>query len=153
MEQDLHRQAPFGKRSQIERPTFETSAHATAREDPMKPFPGFNGPVWLRQRARLVQETQRSRAAAEAVAGELERILESITDGFCSLDRSYRYQYVNRQAEEILGRRRQELVGKSALEGSPMSEAGITAVRKAMEQGETCHAQAFNLPSQCPNVR
>jgi PAS domain S-box-containing protein len=144
MEQDLHQQARLENLSQTDRRTCQTSVDATAREDPMKPFPGFTGPVWLRQRARLVQETQRSRAAAEAVAGELERILESITDGFCSLDRSYRYKYVNRLAEEILGRRREELVGKSALEGSPMSEAGITAVRKAMEQGETCHAQAFN---------
>lgn len=144
MEQDLHQKPRFGKHSQIDRPTYHTGAHATTREDPMKPFPGFSGPVWLRQRARLVEETQRSRATAEAVAGELERILESITDGFCSLDRAYRYKYVNRQAEEILGRRRGELLGKSALEGSPMSEAGIDAVRKAMEQGETCHAQAFN---------
>ena len=110
----------------------------------MRPFPGFEAPAWLRQRARLAEEAVRARAAAEAAAGELERILESITDGFCSLDRAYRYKYVNRQAEEILGRRRGELLGKSAIEGSPMSEAGIGAVRKAMERGETCHAQAFN---------
>ncbi len=110
----------------------------------MRPFPGFEGPLWLRQKARLAEEALRARKAAEAAASELERILESITDGFCSLDRDYRYKYVNRQAEEILGRRRGELLGKSALEGYPMSEAGIGAVRKAMEQGETCHAQAFN---------
>ena len=97
-----------------------------------------------RHRAQLVLAAVRARAAAETAAGELEQILESITDGFCALDRAYRYKYVNRQAEEILGRRREELLGKSALEGSPMSEAGIGAVRKAMDQGETCHAQAFN---------
>ena len=97
-----------------------------------------------RHRARLFEEAETAREAAEASAAELERILESITDGFCSLDRVYRYQYVNRQAEEILGRRRDELLGKSAIEGSPMSEAVIVAVRKAMDQGETCHAQAFN---------
>ncbi len=97
-----------------------------------------------RQRAQLIVEEEKARASAETVAGELEQILESITDGFCALDRASRYKYVNRQAEEILGRRREELLGKSALEGSPMSEAGIGAVRKAMDQGETRHAQAFN---------
>ncbi len=97
-----------------------------------------------RHRAQLVVEAERERASAETAAREIEQILESITDGFCALDRAYRYKYVNRQAEEILGRRREELVGKNALEGSPMSETGIEAVRKAMEQGEMCHAQAFD---------
>ncbi len=97
-----------------------------------------------RQRARLVVEAEKERMAAETAAGELERILESITDGFCALDRAYRYKYVNHQAEQILGRRREELVGKSAIEDSPMSEVGVAAVREAMEERETCHAQAFN---------
>ncbi len=110
----------------------------------MKPFPGFEGRPWLRQRARLAAEAKTARAAADSATNELERILESITEGFCSLDRGYRYKYVNRQAEEILGRRREELLGRNAFENSPMSEAGMDAVRKAMEQGETCHAQAYN---------
>ncbi len=58
--------------------------------------------------------TERKRA--EALLREQEQrtrtILESITDAFCTLDREWRFTYVNRQAEALLGRRREDLMGR-----------------------------------------
>jgi PAS domain S-box-containing protein len=46
-------------------------------------------------------------------AGEQARtILESITDAFYALDRDWRFSYVNRQAEKVLDRTKDELLGK-----------------------------------------
>jgi PAS domain S-box-containing protein len=41
-------------------------------------------------------------------------ILESITDAFFAVDRGWRFTYLNRQAEELLGRTRADLSGKNA---------------------------------------
>jgi PAS domain S-box-containing protein len=43
---------------------------------------------------------------------QIRSILESITDAFFALDRSWRFTYVNQQAERLLGRRRDDLLGK-----------------------------------------
>jgi len=60
---------------------------------------------------------------AEATLREQERrtqtILESVTDAFCALDRDWRFTYVNRQAEVLLGRSREDLLGKNHWEEYP----------------------------------
>lgn len=57
------------------------------------------------------------RKIAEAKLREQEQhaqtILESITDAFCALDRDWRFVYVNHQAEVLMGRNRNDLLGKS----------------------------------------
>jgi PAS domain S-box-containing protein len=45
-------------------------------------------------------------------AAEVERILESIGEGFVALDRDFRFVYVNPSAEQMLGRPREELIGQ-----------------------------------------
>jgi PAS domain S-box-containing protein len=46
-------------------------------------------------------------------------ILESIAEGFFSLDREWRFDYVNREGEIILGRGRAELIGRAIWEAYP----------------------------------
>src|SRR5262245_26002445 len=46
-------------------------------------------------------------------------ILESITDGLVTLDRAWRYTYVNAAAEQALGQRRSDLLGKCVWEVYP----------------------------------
>ncbi|HEX7465287.1 MAG TPA: PAS domain-containing sensor histidine kinase, partial [Usitatibacter sp.] len=46
-------------------------------------------------------------------------ILESIAEGFFSLDREWRFDYVNREGEIILGRGRAELIGRSIWDAYP----------------------------------
>lgn len=48
----------------------------------------------------------------EVLADRLTTTLESITDGFVTLDRDWRFTYVNRQGERILDRRRHALLGR-----------------------------------------
>ena len=40
-------------------------------------------------------------------------VLESIGDNFIALDRAWCFAYINRAAEMVLGRRREELLGKN----------------------------------------
>jgi PAS domain S-box-containing protein len=55
----------------------------------------------------LLKRQQQLRQSAAIV-----NILETITDAFVSLDRNWRYTYVNRRAGEMLGRRPEDLMGK-----------------------------------------
>ena len=99
-----------------------------------------------RHRRTLLEGTRIARRAAAKATAETDRILESIADGFCSIDRSYRYAYVNRQAESILGRRREDLVGKSALEemGAGDDPRTVGALRRAMEERQPTHLETFS---------
>ena len=62
----------------------------------------------------VVDITDRKRLEAELRhhATEVERILESIGEGFVAFDRDFRYIYVNPPAANMLGRTREELVGR-----------------------------------------
>jgi PAS domain S-box-containing protein len=77
--------------------------------------------------------TERKRLEAELRhhAAEVERILESIGEGFLALDREFRYTYINQAAEEMLGRSRSELIGRAPWEVFPAETA-----RESMRQLE-----------------
>ncbi len=51
-------------------------------------------------------------ATSERHAQELDRVLERIGDGFFALDRHWHFTYVNKRAEELFRRDRDELIGK-----------------------------------------
>src|SRR5262245_9721036 len=55
-------------------------------------------------RVRMREETERARHQANL-------ILESVTDAFFALDRNWTFTYVNRQAELLLEKKREELLG------------------------------------------
>jgi len=61
---------------------------------------------------RAVEETRKSRR-------EILAILESITDGFFALDNMWRFTYVNKRAEELLGRRKEALLFRNMWEALP----------------------------------
>ncbi|MDB5944482.1 MAG: sensor histidine kinase, partial [Ramlibacter sp.] len=61
-----------------------------------------------------VQDISERKDAAEnyrALSEQLTLTLESVTDAFMTLDREWRFTYVNREAERIFGRSRDELIG------------------------------------------
>jgi PAS domain S-box-containing protein len=66
----------------------------------------------------LVRE-QAARAEAETAEKRVSRILESIGDGFFALDAQFRFEYVHRQAEALLGRDRSELLRQNAWSAFP----------------------------------
>jgi PAS domain S-box-containing protein len=60
---------------------------------------------------RDLTERNHARAALEESAQTMTNILENTTDGFFVVDQDWRFAYVNPQAEILLGRRRDELLG------------------------------------------
>ena len=98
-------------------------------------------------RKRAEEKSQRSEAQSRT-------ILESITDAFCALDRDWRFTYVNRQAEVLLGRSRDDLIGKNHWDEYP--ETLGTDVernyRRAVAEAVTDHVRVF-LPASRPLVR
>lgn len=68
------------------------------------------------------QDISEQKAAEEKAHRTSERLantLESITDSFFTLDRDWRFTYVNVEAERVLGRNRSTLLGRSLWEAYP----------------------------------
>lgn len=82
----------------------------------------------------LAQSEQRFRELAERLAA----ILESITDAFFTLDREWRFSYVNQEAERLLERPREELLGTLIWDQFPDARGTQWDVMytRAMESGE-----------------
>jgi PAS domain S-box-containing protein len=73
-------------------------------------------------------------------------LLESMSDGFISLDRDWCYRYVNRKAGELMGDSAADLIGKhfwSGFSGS-VSKTLQTAFHKAMDEGLMTHFDNYD---------
>lgn len=73
----------------------------------------------LALRAALALDNAKLYEEAEAASARVTSILERIKDAFYALDGEWRFTYVNRRAEELLRRSREELLGKVAWEVFP----------------------------------
>jgi PAS domain S-box-containing protein len=77
---------------------------------------------------RDLAERNHARAAVQESARMLTSILENTTDGFFSLSEDWNFTYLNPEAERLLGRRRDDLIGKNLwnefpeLLGSPFED-------------------------------
>ena len=87
---------------------------------------------------------------ATELTKRLTRTLESITDGFFTLDRDWRFTYVNPEVERFLDADRKEIIGKILwdefpdVKGTPIDEA----YRKAMTKNVTVRLETFYAPAQ-----
>jgi PAS domain S-box-containing protein len=96
---------------------------------------------------RLVQE-RTAREEAEAAGQRITNILESISDAFLALDSDARITYMNRRAEQLLDRSREELLGGSLWEHFPELR-GTTFEQKyrdAVTRGEPVSLEEFYAP-------
>jgi two-component system, sporulation sensor kinase E len=67
--------------------------------------------------------------------GEMVNILESITDAFFSIDRNWRFVYLNQTAEKLFDKSRFELKGKLFWdEWSFLTDKAFDQIKKAMDQ-------------------
>jgi len=102
----------------------------------------------LLARIRTNLEMARTRRAADEALRQAYRettdILESIDDAFFAVDGEWRFTYVNRRAEELWGRRREELAARSIWDafpdaiGTPIHDA----MKRAMRERRTITCEA-----------
>jgi PAS domain S-box-containing protein len=79
---------------------------------------------------------------------EQEAVFDRVSDAFFALDRDWQFTYLNDQAERLLGRDRDDLVGKSVWEEFPEA-VGSTfdeQYRTAMETQETVSFEEYYPP-------
>ena len=93
--------------------------------------------------ARDVTETKLLVAANAVLADRLRETLEMLAAGFCMLDASWRFTYVNRAAEAIAHRPREEMMGHTIWDVVPgiSGTAFETEYRRAMRErtaGRVC---------------
>jgi diguanylate cyclase (GGDEF)-like protein/PAS domain S-box-containing protein len=91
-----------------------------------------------------------SSAALQALSRKLFDTLENMGDGFYTLDTSWRFTYLNKEAERILRRPREQLLGRDAWEAFP--EALGTRIeseyRAAMARRQHVAFEVFYEPLQ-----
>ncbi len=83
-----------------------------------------------------ITETERASRRAKEFAQKIDTIIEAITDGFYVLNREWEFVKVNQVAEKILGKSRQELLGRKIWDMFPDTPEYNypTQFRKAMNE-------------------
>lgn len=104
----------------------------------------------LEQEKKRVYELQELQERAEASNAQLIATLESITDGFITLDHEWRFTYANREAERIYGCPRSELLGKNHWEMFPDQwDANLgQEFRRTVTAQTSCHFENYYTPWQ-----
>jgi PAS domain S-box-containing protein len=69
--------------------------------------------------SRNITDQKRAQEDTRELAERLETTFESLTDGFYTLDRNWRFTYVNREAERLLVQATGELLGRQVWERFP----------------------------------
>jgi PAS domain S-box-containing protein len=64
------------------------------------------------RRIRSLNERLQTRAELQQAVRKMTDILEKTSDGFFAVDREWKFTFVNPQAEKLLERRREDLIGK-----------------------------------------
>jgi PAS domain S-box-containing protein len=121
----------------------------TPIEDRAAPIRGEGGtPTGVVMVFRDVTEERAARRLVRETEGRHRTILESITDAFFALGHDWRFTYVNRQAEALLGRNRGDLLGKGFWEEyAPALGTGFEhGYRRVMDEKLTVTFEEFYPP-------
>lgn len=100
----------------------------------------------ITKRKQAEEERERLLAQVGAERDEKTEILESIGDSFYALDADFHITYVNQKAEQLWGRRREDLIGKYFWTEFP-SIVGSESYRwhlEAMQQRQPVHYEALS---------
>jgi PAS domain S-box-containing protein len=94
--------------------------------------------------------TARRHAVEEArrLSSEVSDTLEHISDGLCTIDRNWRFTFLNREAERQVGRSRESQIGQRIWDVYPDMLGSVfeTSYRHAMASGETVEFEAWFEP-------
>jgi PAS domain S-box-containing protein len=89
-----------------------------------------------RERAAILEREHAARREAEEERRKIVSLLERVSDGFVALNREWRYTFVNQKAAELLGLRREEILGQHIWTlfpegvGQPFQRAYIEAMEE-----------------------
>ncbi|MBX9854244.1 MAG: PAS domain S-box protein [Gemmatimonadaceae bacterium] len=102
----------------------------------------------LRMEADIVARSRELQKANEQLRTAQQRLLdtfESITDALFTVDSEWRFAFLNRRAEELLQRDRNELLGQVIWEAFPAAVGSPfeAEYRKAVASGESCTFTAW----------
>ena len=95
-----------------------------------------------------ITERKLAEEALQESNNRIRSILESVTDAFFALDGKWRFTYVNSEAERVLQRTREELLGKNVWEEFPEA-VGSTFYReyhKALREQTTVEFEEYYPP-------
>jgi len=116
-----------------------------------EPVRGADGTITGLQGA--FQDINDKRAAQQQAAHMAERLsatLESITDAFYTLDREWRFTYLNREAERLFKRPREQLLGKVLWDefGALRGQIGYCEFHRALRENRTVVFEEYYAPYQ-----
>jgi diguanylate cyclase (GGDEF)-like protein/PAS domain S-box-containing protein len=116
-----------------------------------EPMRGAAGTIMGLQGA--IQDISDKRKAQQQAASMAERLtatLESITDAFYTLDREWRFTYLNPEAERLFKRPRAQLLGKVLWEefGALKGKIGYLEFHRAMREHRTVVFEEYYAPYQ-----
>ena len=89
--------------------------------------------------SQLTQERKRAEEELRRANAKITEILESITDGFSAWDQNWRYIYANERSAQLLGKPKEQLIGRSVWDFFPEA-VGTEAYLKCQQ------AMAERLP-------
>ena len=95
-----------------------------------------------------ISDRKRAEDEQRALAEQLTTTFESITDGFHTLDRDWRITYINAEAERMVRRSREHLVGVSIWEAFPETKGTVfeREYRRAVDDQVTVDFTEFFTP-------
>lgn len=119
-----------------------TRVHLTALPD----LPGQ--PAGILGSATEITDKKDIEARLHRSIARLEATLESINDGFFTLDREWRFTYLNSEAERILHRERHALLGRVIWEEYPEAVGSVFehAYRRALTENQAQRFEAYYPP-------
>ncbi|HCY40529.1 MAG TPA: hypothetical protein DHV48_04125 [Prolixibacteraceae bacterium] len=95
-----------------------------------------NGQKFIWSSVEDITETKKTEHELLAAKNQLSQILERISDGFGSLDRDWKYTFVNEKLAQNVGKKREELLGLNIWEvfpdaiGTPVHKAYLLAMKE-----------------------
>jgi PAS domain S-box-containing protein len=102
----------------------------------------------VQERARFFARELGAKADADLARERISQILETVTDGFVSFDREWRFTCVNKEAARIIGRTSKSLQGQVLWEAFPgFSQSSVAqSYRKAMQRGQVIEVVEYYAP-------
>lgn len=94
---------------------------------------------------RDITETKQAEITLRQSEQRLTTILESIGDGFIALDKNWKVTYWNRKAEELLYRKREDILGKNIRDeyNDPVTQRFYSRYETALQENKAVHFEEY----------